>query len=111
MSDVADLEDADALEAREAEQERQRLAAERRDRIACEDLERIMSTPHGRRFMWSLLEDCHTMHVSFRHGEPMESAVFREGERNIGVKLVGRINRTCPDLYASMVREAMNTED
>lgn len=100
------IDDAEELEQREAAQEQARKAAELRERTKAEDIERIMQTPWGRRFVWSLLEDCHLLSTSYRLGEPVEDAVFRDGERNIGLNIMGRINRVCPDLYAVMAREA-----
>lgn len=113
MADQVDIagDDQDAIEARDAIEKRAIAASRRRDQRATEDLQRVMSTVSGRRFVWGLLEDCHIHHGSFRHGEPVESAVFREGERNVGLKIMARINSTCPDLYAVMVREATTTED
>lgn len=83
-------------------------AAKRRARIAVEDMVAIMNTVGGRRFMWGLLADTHMFHSSYRFGGPVEDAVFREGERNIGIQIFARIQTACPDLYAQMVTE--NTE-
>ena len=80
-------------------------AAERRARIAAEDTVAVMNTPAGRRFVWGLLADTHMFHSSYRFGGPVEDAVFREGERNIGLQLFARLQTVCPDLYARMVGE------
>lgn len=82
-------------------------AAQRRARIAVEDMVAIMTTPAGRRFMWSLLADTHMFHTSYRFGGAVEDVVFREGERNIGLQIFTRIQTACPDLYAVMVTENM----
>lgn len=86
-------------------------SARMRERIAAADLQWIMGDPRGRRWMWQHLGDTHVFHTSFRHGEPVESAVFRDGERNTGVKLLDRLHRICPDLYATMMREAVKGTD
>lgn len=104
MSDVADHENVGPAADPKAVRKREK-DAKRRDQIAADDLRAVMGTPQGRRFVWALLTDARVYSTSFRHGEPVESAVFREGERNAGLKLLDRLHRTCADLYSLMVRE------
>jgi hypothetical protein len=90
---------------------KRKATAKTAERIAAADLAWLMGDPRGRRWMWAHLGDTHVFHTSFRHGEPVESAVFRDGERNIGVKLLDRLHRICPGLYATMMREAVKEPD
>ncbi len=113
MSDVADTPDDEIVTGPAADAKaisKRETATKRRARIADEDLRAVMNTRQGRRFMWELLATTHVYQTSFRHGEAVESAVYREGERNIGLQLLDRLHRTCADLYAVMVRETVETD-
>lgn len=95
-----DPTDFDGLE--EAANERQALAS-LRDRQEIEDLQAIMGDAAGRRFMWRLLGQTGVYRSSFT-GEP-HGTIFREGERNVGLRLLAIINRHCADEYAEMQKE------
>lgn len=80
-------------------------AAKRRQERAQErvDLERIMDEAWGRRFIWRQLERAGVFRSSFT-GEAISMA-FREGERNVGLKLLADIHELCPGRYEVMMKE------
>lgn len=63
----------------------------------------LLSTTIGRNWMWTLLEQCHMLSTSFSE-EPTVMA-FREGERNIGLRLWSQIQQDAPDLLLKMLAE------
>lgn len=69
------------------------------------DLCAVMGMPQGRRIVWGLLEDAGLYRVSYAHGDQPQDMAFREGNRNMGLKLLGHINRECPELYLKMHEE------
>ena len=62
----------------------------------------VMNTEQGRRFFWTLLEDCGIYRSSFTGNS---STFFNEGERNVGLKYMTRCMDICPDLYLKMQSE------
>ena len=63
----------------------------------------LMNTPEGRMWMWELLGLCGVYHSSF--SVDGLSMAFKEGRRDIGLRLTAEINRLGPELYARMVAE------
>jgi len=63
----------------------------------------LLSTPIGRNWTWHLLEQCHMLSTSFAE-EPTVMA-FREGERNIGLRLWSQIQQDAPELLLTMLAE------
>lgn len=63
----------------------------------------LLSTTPGRAWMWHLLEQCHMLSTSFSE-EPTVMA-FREGERNIGLRLWSQIQQDAPDHLLTMLAE------
>jgi hypothetical protein len=78
----------------------------REDREEGERLAAFLSMPVARRYMWRVLEACHTFGTSYSDN-PYRMA-FQEGERNIGIKLLADIMRYCPQQYSVMMQEAEN---
>src|SRR6266704_2332873 len=68
----------------------------------------IMSTAPSRAWMYDKLEICHVFRSSF--STDALAMAFAEGERNIGLQLVGDIMVACPDDYILMMREANERE-
>jgi hypothetical protein len=65
----------------------------------------VMSTPHGRAMVWWLLESCGVYRSSFSaHSDSLTA--FNEGGRQIGLILLARIHRLCPERYTQMAAEA-----
>lgn len=80
-------------------QERDRLT-QRRD---ADDFKWLMSDPRGRRIVWGLLVLTGVYRSSFTGNS---ETFFREGERNVGLKLVDKIHTNCPEKYSTMTKEA-----
>ncbi|WP_223513960.1 hypothetical protein [Pseudomonas sp. GL-R-26] len=94
---MADLEDLDALR----EEEEKDKDAARKKEIA--DFRWLMSDPRGRRFMWRLMGHCKVFQPSFNpHGGVMN---FNEGQRNVGLFLLGETNDLCPAMFPVMAAE------
>ena len=70
-----------------------------------EDFLWVMRSKHGRRFIWRMLTWTHVFKTSFTGNS---ETFFREGERNIGVRLMDEIHTHCYELYGTMVREQKN---
>lgn len=62
----------------------------------------FLSTKDGREWMYELLSDCHIYSPSHVPGDPCSTA-FREGERNIGLRILADVPT---DYYALMCTEA-----
>lgn len=67
------------------------------------DMKWILSEPMGRRFLWRYLDICGVFRSSFTGSS---DTFFREGERNIGLKLLADINESHPEAYLLMMKEA-----
>jgi hypothetical protein len=66
------------------------------------DTKWLMGSEAGRRVVWELLEFAGV----FRTSPTMDNwTFFNEGQRNVGLKLLGRIQAHCPDEYALMIKE------
>lgn len=74
---------------------------------AANDLRTVMGTPEGRRFMWGLLGECGLYRSSYH---PSALIHFNEGQRSIGLSLLGRITADCPDQYLTMQSEAIEAQ-
>ena len=83
--------------------EAQRKAEERRRRELT-DLRALMSKPHGRRFMWRLLELSGIARQSF---DPNSDSVtsFNEGRRWVGNIVWSDLLEACPQEYVKMLRD------
>lgn len=91
------LESLDALR-EEGEQ------AERAERLKqAADFRWLMNDERGRRFMWRLMGHCKVFEPSFNpHGGVMN---FNEGQRNVGLFLLGQVNQLCPSMFPVMAAE------
>lgn len=67
----------------------------------------VMATEAGRKVVWWLLSECGVYQTSadLNAPNPAETAFFKEGQRNIGLTLIVRINHVCQELYQRMERE------
>lgn len=98
MSDLDPL-DVKAQERAQADWEvRQRFTSYQK----AEDFKWLMSDRRGRRFVWRLLEETGLFQSSFTGNS---ETFFREGQRNVGLRLMAMINEHCPDRYNQMVTE------
>lgn len=94
------MTDLDSLDTLQAEVDKAKKDA-RKQEIA--DFRWIMDDPRGRRFMWRLMGQCKVFEPSFNpHGGVMN---FNEGQRNVGLFLLGETNDLCPAMFPVMAAE------
>lgn len=67
-------------------------------------LSAIMDLAEGRAFIWKLLQECHIWSSTFDYDNPHGTS-FREGERNIGLRLFARVSAVAAEQYQLMVKE------
>jgi hypothetical protein len=89
---------ADRKNVRAAEKAAKREAQERHNLLVA-----TMSSTSGRKWIHDLLFSCHVFRASFSN-DPLEMA-FREGERNVGLRILDDLMQACPDDYVLMMRE------
>lgn len=70
-----------------------------------EDYRWLMTTARGRRVAWRILELTHPFQSSFTADR--SATDFREGERNIGLKLQAHLAKADKQAYATMLQEHM----
>jgi hypothetical protein len=73
------------------------------------DLDSLMSIPAGRRFLWRLLTMSGVFRSSFST-DPLVMAM-NEGQRNVGLRVVGAIMAVCPEKYIAMMRLGKGLRD
>jgi hypothetical protein len=83
------------------QQDRERRVR-RRDQLAL--LGKVMSDPIGREYFYDLLASCHVYSSSF--GTNALAMAFREGERNVGIRIGADLTEASPDRYLDMLKEA-----
>lgn len=71
------------------------------------DLAAILELPHGRRFLWRVLEKANVFNAGF--AEPGQ-LMFREGKRDLGVWLMSEIVSANPDALINMMKEGKKDE-
>lgn len=94
----------DPLDTRGQEREQEAQAAKQRERqrIEVEDFKWLMAHKQGRRFVWRLLERTHLFKTSFTGSS---ETFFKEGERNVGLRVMDLINDHAVEQYLTMVKE------
>jgi hypothetical protein len=68
-----------------------------------EDLSKILCTDSGRRYLWRLLSFCRVMDRSMDRDSLVMA--FREGQRDIGMRLMKDIYEAEPNAYELMRKE------
>lgn len=86
-------------QAKEEKRTRDKLDAD----TEASDLVAQMSDQRGRRFVWRILEQAGVFRTSFNTNSM--TMAFNEGQRNIGLRLLGLIHEHCPLSYQTMVEE------
>ena len=66
------------------------------------DTKWLMAHPEGRRIVWGQLEDAGVFRTSMTADN---WTFFNEGQRNMGLRLMARVQEHCPDEYALMLKE------
>ena len=64
----------------------------------------LMAYGQGRQYIWELLSRAHVFTSSFAHDTV--AMAFNEGERNMGLIVLGDIMAFCPEQFHVMMREA-----
>lgn len=86
----------------EVQVESRKRKSKRRDLQEDQYTKQVMSTQDGRAWMHSILALAHLFHESQTERD--------EGERRLGLKILARINRACPELYVQMLADRIKTE-
>lgn len=87
----------------EEEKERAELRRKNLQREDKDDFVWLMNNRQGRRFIWRLLDAAGIFRSSFTGSS---ETFFREGQRDIGLRIMSRIHDYCPDQYALMLKES-----
>ncbi len=95
----------DAKEVKDATREHKN-----RETIAQEELALILKQKAVRNFIWTLLEDCGIHAISHR-GEQTHETAFNEGARNVGNKLIARLDAARPHTYMKIYTENRKDEE
>lgn len=72
------------------------------DRLEVADFRAVMETKAGRRFIARLLEEAGVYRTSMTGNA---WTYFNEGARNLGLKVLDKVNSHTPDLYPVMMRD------
>jgi hypothetical protein len=68
------------------------------------DVKWLMGSKRGRRILWRLMEQASVFQATFDTNAMRMS--FNEGKRFYGTRTLDLIHRTCPGLYADMLKES-----
>ena len=71
------------------------------------DLEEVLRKSAGQRFMWWLLSETHLFSSNFT-GQS-NSTIFREGERNIGLKVLNNVLSVDKHFFVKMLNAKLKT--
>lgn len=100
MSDPFDIQAA-------TERDSERSDAQQQSRLANRaDISWVMADARGRRTLWRLLEQAGIYRSSF--GPTPEVTAFNEGQRNVGLRLMGDLIACAPDEFLTMQTENMH---
>lgn len=64
----------------------------------------MMSTIEGRTWFWHHISACHCFRTTFT--SDTHTTAFSEGQRSIGLAMLGEVMSACPDLYIQAMRES-----
>jgi hypothetical protein len=98
---AADAEQFNAADAVAVAERKRKADRAETKRLAA--LKTVMSTREGRRYVWWLLDQCGVFRTSFTGNS---TTFFNEGQRNVGLILMGDVNAACPEQYLVMINEA-----
>lgn len=89
----------------EDRREKEKRIEEERRRAAYElALDAVMSSPDGQKVLREILRRTHIFAISLIAGKSDVTA-FREGERNVGLSLLGDMNDVSPEKLGAILRE------
>jgi hypothetical protein len=99
----SDTRDPTDLRQHAQEGEADRLAAQARRQQELEDIKWLMSHKAGRKIAWRLLDKAGVFRTSFSPNG--SQTFFNEGQRNIGLFVLGEVMEACPERFAEMQKE------
>ena len=73
------------------------------ERTEADDWAWLMSSKRGRRIMRSMLDFCGVYKSSFTGNS---ETYFREGQRNVGLRMLSMVQINAPEFYIEMIKEA-----
>lgn len=95
------------------QQERAKADTETRTRLAKDteegDVKWLMGSRRGRRIIWRQLDRAGVFRLSFNTNAM--TMAFAEGNRNEGLRILALIHSLCPELYPTMVKEALDARN
>lgn len=68
-----------------------------------EDLRNIMAMPGGRRWIAALIDSCGILQGGFVGSSEV---YYRQGMRDVGLRVMRELQTFCPDEYIQMLQEA-----
>ena len=77
--------------------------------IAREELKAILDDRRVRNFVWTLLQECGIHHIVDPAASEREVGIH-DGERNIGNKIVAKIDNAVPHMYMKIYTENRKEE-
>ena len=89
----------------EAQVDRRKRAVKIQEQKRANDLKAVMDTPQGRAVLWRVLAYCGVFQSSFVAGQS-DTTAFKEGQRNVGLKLLAQLQEHCPEQYRKAETEA-----
>jgi hypothetical protein len=108
MSEPRDLEEPVDLSDERHVRQRAR-SAKAHESTRAQVLRNLMASIDGREWMFELLELCHVYQTSFSPNALWMAKA--EGERTVGLMLIGQIQVSCPEQYLQMMKEAKDRAD
>lgn len=73
------------------------------------DLEWLMESARGRRIVWAMLSHCGVFSTSFTNNGSL--VMFREGRRDVGLKMMHDIQSVAPENFMIMWKENACVDD
>ena len=92
------------IRSQEREKEERRVREKMTADTESSDIRWMMKGPKGRRIIWRLLEQAGVFRSSFNPNSM--TMAFQEGQRNMGLRLLGLVHEHCPEHYNTMVEES-----
>lgn len=95
------LASAESTEDAKSNEQLQKEAKEHQEQIE-KDIVKTMSEPHGRRFVWQMINDAGVFKPSFTGNS---TTYFNEGSRNLGLKYLELTRKLCKKSFLKMIDE------
>ena len=76
-----------------------------------QDFKWLMSSPKGRRLVFALLGQAGVFRTTAARGllpDPAMDMAYAEGQKDLGYRVMSRIQTLCPERYSQMMKEHEN---